>query len=126
MNRGCPPTDRNARTGLFTPPGISCWASAKSLADLVVFITGAHPNMQCENWSRKRDEPQIASREVQKCRIRYYLHHFLIQRQECVIRIFLEVPGIISLLIPMWIRPDTCVSNSFRFMKPRSYPQFED
>ena len=26
---GSPPTPRNARTGEFTPPGMSCWARAK-------------------------------------------------------------------------------------------------
>jgi hypothetical protein len=43
MKRGWPPTDRKARTGLFTPPGMSCWASLKSFADRVVFITGGAP-----------------------------------------------------------------------------------
>ena len=26
MNRGVPPTARNARTGEFTPPGVTAWA----------------------------------------------------------------------------------------------------
>jgi hypothetical protein len=35
---GCPPTDLNARTGEFTPPGISFWAAAKICSDWVVLI----------------------------------------------------------------------------------------
>src|SRR5580765_840480 len=38
MNRGEPPTDLNARTGLSTPPGSSCVARANSFCDLVVRI----------------------------------------------------------------------------------------
>ncbi len=34
MNRGVPPTARNARTGEFTPPGITCCARSNSSADL--------------------------------------------------------------------------------------------
>src|ERR671936_497831 len=34
MNRGVPPTARNARTGLSTPPTRLSWARAKSLSDL--------------------------------------------------------------------------------------------
>jgi hypothetical protein len=37
MKRGVPPTDRNARTGEFTPPGISFFANANSLPEVVVF-----------------------------------------------------------------------------------------
>src|SRR3989304_5269709 len=37
MNRGIPPTDRNARTGEFTPPGINVFARANSLPEVVVF-----------------------------------------------------------------------------------------
>src|SRR5450432_1912610 len=33
MNSGCPPTARNARTGLFTPPGIKRSARSISLLD---------------------------------------------------------------------------------------------
>src|SRR6185503_18019975 len=71
MNRGCPPTDRKARTGLLTPPGISCCASSKSLIERVIFIMGAHPTMwkvsgqesgRCED-----DLPRIASSGVKKC-----------------------------------------------------------
>src|SRR5476651_571784 len=29
MNRGVPPTERNARTGEFTPPGMVFWARSK-------------------------------------------------------------------------------------------------
>ena len=34
--KGVPPTPRNARTGLFTPPGISRWADWKSDSDRVM------------------------------------------------------------------------------------------
>jgi hypothetical protein len=37
MKRGVPPTDRNARTGEFTPPGIRPFANANSLPEVVVF-----------------------------------------------------------------------------------------
>src|SRR5262245_31510380 len=75
MKRGCPPTDRNARTGLLTPPGINCCACAKSLADRRVFITGAHPTMLQEKGSRKskgrtgREDERLS--EVKKCQIRF-------------------------------------------------------
>src|SRR5574341_1442420 len=36
MNRGVPPTERKARTGEFTPPGITFFAARKSLCDFVV------------------------------------------------------------------------------------------
>src|SRR5205814_8807259 len=35
MNLGVPPTERNARTGEFTPPGIASCARLKSSSDLV-------------------------------------------------------------------------------------------
>jgi hypothetical protein len=35
MNRGVPPTAVKARTGEFTPPGITAHASSKSLAETV-------------------------------------------------------------------------------------------
>src|SRR5512139_2070658 len=43
MNSGVPPTERKARTGEFTPPGISVFASANSLLEVFVFsgATGA-------------------------------------------------------------------------------------
>src|SRR5436309_2955163 len=37
MKRGVPPTPRKARTGLFTPPGITCWAAANSSVERAVF-----------------------------------------------------------------------------------------
>src|SRR5579875_65560 len=33
MNRGVPPTARNARTGEFTPPGITAWARSNRAAE---------------------------------------------------------------------------------------------
>ena len=33
MNLGVPPTPRNARTGEFTPPGVTFWARAKSCSE---------------------------------------------------------------------------------------------
>src|SRR6202522_4092889 len=41
MNGGVPPTPRKARTGEFTPPGISFWAQANSSADRECFISRA-------------------------------------------------------------------------------------
>jgi hypothetical protein len=38
MKRGSQPTDLQARTGLFTPPGMSRWASANKDCDVVVFM----------------------------------------------------------------------------------------
>jgi hypothetical protein len=38
MNRGIPPTPRNARTGEFTPPGITAWARANQAADRSDFM----------------------------------------------------------------------------------------
>src|SRR5512145_527755 len=45
MNRGVPPTDRKARTGELTPPGIIVFARANSLPEVFVFGrgTGASP-----------------------------------------------------------------------------------
>jgi hypothetical protein len=36
MNRGTPPTARNARTGELTPPGVTAEALSKSAADFSV------------------------------------------------------------------------------------------
>ena len=36
MNRGVPPTALNARTGEFTPPGVTRWARANHSADAAV------------------------------------------------------------------------------------------
>src|SRR5688572_13211470 len=38
MNRGVPPTALKARTGLLTPPGMTCRARSKSFADRGVFL----------------------------------------------------------------------------------------
>src|SRR5688572_5287513 len=38
MKGGVPPTARNARTGLFTPPTMSFWARSKMVADLEWFM----------------------------------------------------------------------------------------
>src|SRR5690349_10797803 len=38
MNRGVPPTPRKARTGEFTPPGVTCCARANSASDLALFM----------------------------------------------------------------------------------------
>ena len=37
---GLPPTDRNARTGLLTPPGISFWADSHSLSEILLCRIG--------------------------------------------------------------------------------------
>src|SRR4051794_31553658 len=39
MNSGEPPTDLKARTGLSTPPGMSCWARANRRLDFVTFMS---------------------------------------------------------------------------------------
>jgi hypothetical protein len=36
MNRGVPPTALKARTGEFTPPGVTAWARANRAADSAV------------------------------------------------------------------------------------------
>src|SRR6202011_2040142 len=43
MNRGVPPTDLKARTGEFTPPGITAHASANSRADAAVRASASTP-----------------------------------------------------------------------------------
>src|ERR1700686_835045 len=43
MNRGVPPTDLKARTGEFTPPGITAHASANSRADAAVRASVSTP-----------------------------------------------------------------------------------
>lgn len=40
MNRGVPPTERNARTGELTPPGMTFCASWNSFFDVAVFSRG--------------------------------------------------------------------------------------
>jgi hypothetical protein len=44
---GSPPTPRNARTGEFTPPGISLRASEKSAEERGEFIAQADAAMPC-------------------------------------------------------------------------------
>src|SRR5579884_402739 len=41
MKSGWPPTDRKARTGLLTPPGMRRWACSNSRCERVVFMKGA-------------------------------------------------------------------------------------
>ena len=41
MNRGVPPTARNARTGEFTPPGITRWARSNRAAETGASVTRA-------------------------------------------------------------------------------------
>src|SRR3990172_4846520 len=38
IKMGCPPTALNARTGLFTPPGINCCAAWNNSMDLSLFM----------------------------------------------------------------------------------------
>ena len=40
MNRGVPPTEPNARTGEFTPPGMTARARANSESLADDFVTG--------------------------------------------------------------------------------------
>jgi hypothetical protein len=54
MNSGVPPTDRKARTGEFTPPGINVFDSANSL--LEVFVERGATGASClleGSWSGK-------------------------------------------------------------------------
>ena len=44
MKTGSRPTDLNARAGEFTPPGIDCWAWAKSALDLLCPIESITPD----------------------------------------------------------------------------------
>jgi hypothetical protein len=39
MKRGVPPTARNARTGEFTPPGITRWARSNNSAEIGASLT---------------------------------------------------------------------------------------
>jgi hypothetical protein len=50
MNRGVPPTDRNARTGEFTPPGIIVFARANSLPEVVVVSRGTFASASFAGW----------------------------------------------------------------------------
>src|SRR5690349_22700488 len=49
MKRGVPPTARNARTGEFTPPGMSAFARSKSCSlRSVLGVMGGHvDDLQC-------------------------------------------------------------------------------
>src|SRR5512144_2219477 len=40
MNRGVPPTERNARTGELTPPGMTFCATRNSFFDVAVLMRG--------------------------------------------------------------------------------------
>src|ERR1700722_13447993 len=56
MNRGVPPTERNARTGEFTPPGMVFWARSKraSFLDMTgpaLKMTGS-AGEGCGRWQR--------------------------------------------------------------------------
>ena len=72
INRGWPPTERKARTGLFTPPGINVCASANSLAERVVFIMGAHSTTQSSLGQERGGScgaiRQLESKSVRKIR----------------------------------------------------------
>src|SRR4051812_30505726 len=58
MKRGVPPTARKARTGAFTPPGITSLARASSAADAgasVVVWTGTGCELMPPVSQRRRD-----------------------------------------------------------------------
>src|SRR5215471_6179675 len=61
MKRGVPPTERKARTGELTPPGMVCWARSKScwLRDMATWGPKDLENAfklarSCAKWRAKR------------------------------------------------------------------------
>jgi hypothetical protein len=55
MNRGVPPTELNARTGEFTPPGIIVFARANSLLEVVVVRRGTGASAPFAGWGSWQD-----------------------------------------------------------------------
>src|SRR5215510_5234139 len=68
MKRGLPPTARNARTGEFTPPGITCKARLKSCSD---FDMGSEPQISRINvrnlWLKHVSQFQCVVRDQNIC-----------------------------------------------------------
>src|SRR5579884_2237174 len=56
MNRGTPPTGPNARTGEFTPPGVTSTARANSSADRSS-VTGLAFFLTCVNEVLEQSQP---------------------------------------------------------------------
>ena len=52
MNRGVPPTELKARTGEFTPPGMTADASANSFAETSVRCRRTHGH-QCPSRPKR-------------------------------------------------------------------------
>src|SRR5437773_1580356 len=70
MNTGWPPTARNARTGLFTPPGMTFSARSKRESDLESLMEGGVYSLVRPRSSRssKRNESRVPL-EARKRRI---------------------------------------------------------
>src|SRR5262249_24755514 len=88
---------------------MSCCASAKSLIDREIFITGAHPTMLKVRRSRKRRLPRIASSEVKKCQNGYAIRKYGYISYECVKHNYLVSAGIRRTDYFSCRRPDNCV-----------------
>src|SRR5689334_4790434 len=58
MNSGAPPTERNARTGLLTPPGRSCCARSNNAAERSVFVTIDSPKIAARRANGVRGVPE--------------------------------------------------------------------
>jgi hypothetical protein len=55
MKRGVPPTERNARTGELTPPGVVCCARAnKDSLDLPVALEWGAVMSECEGKNKRK------------------------------------------------------------------------
>src|SRR6476619_2527404 len=61
MNRGVPPTARKARTGEFTPPGITVWARANASTDRWSVIRSGPVEGHVESASRSSAQAADAS-----------------------------------------------------------------
>jgi hypothetical protein len=55
MKRGVPPTERKARTGELTPPGMTAWARVKSVSFRLVFWLMM--NLEKGAWRNRLEKP---------------------------------------------------------------------
>src|SRR5262245_22926969 len=51
MNKGLPPPARNARTGEFTPPGMTCCALLKSSSDSDIKTANSRKSRTCDSFT---------------------------------------------------------------------------
>jgi hypothetical protein len=63
INNGSPPTERNALTGLFTPPGINKLAFLKAARDFVVFLKILLPKT-IHVWNGHNDYDHAEQKEL--------------------------------------------------------------